>query len=396
MLRPGYTEAHYNLAGALQDQGKLEDAAASCRRALELKPNYAEAHHQLGNISLAQAKPQEAVASCSRAVELKPDSAEAHVTRAFAWLLTGDLEHGWPEYEWRWRLKVLPSRRILQPRWDGQELAGKTILLDAEQGLGDTIQFIRYAALLAEKGVTVIVECPKPLVPLLRDCPGIDQVFAYGDDLPAFDVHVPLMSVPGILGTTLATIPANVPYLCARLALVEQWPDRLNQLRGFKIGINWQGSAKQRDDRFRSIPLRDFGPLAALPGVHLISLQHGFGTEQLTQVRDLFVVTDLGRDLHREATPFLDVSAVMKSLDLVITADTALAHLAGALGVPVWVALRFSSDWRWLLDRSDSPWYPTLRLFRQRTFGDWAGVFSEMEDALRDRLQSDGLASPSP
>jgi hypothetical protein len=253
-------------------------------------------------------------------------------------------------------------------------------LLHAEQGLGDTIQFIRYASIVKQLGAAVIVECQELLLGLLDSCPGIDQLVAQGDALPAFDVHAPLLSLPRILKTSLATLPATIPYLVPKPAIVERWRTRLVGIDGFKIGIAWQGNPAFRGDRFRSLPVRYFAPLTQVPGVRLLSLQKGAGSEQLAAVRDLFGVTELGDRLH----DFTDTAAVMKNLDLVITSDTAAAHLAGALGVPVWVALSFAADWRWLLDRCDCPWYPTMRLFRQKERGDWRGVFEEINSALHE------------
>jgi hypothetical protein len=266
--------------------------------------------------------------------------------------------------------------------WQGEPLAGKTILLHAEQGLGDTIQFIRYAPIVKQHGATVIVECQKPLLGLLQGCPGVDQLVGQGDAIAGFDVHAPLLSVPGILKTTVETVPARIPYLFPKPALVEHWRTRLIQLGGFKIGIAWQGNPRYPNDRFRSIPLRCFAPLAQVPAVRLISLQKGPGAEQLAEVRNLFPIADLAGELDQQSGPFVDTAAVMKNLDLVITSDTAAAHLAGALGAAVWVALPSAPDWRWSLDRCDSPWYPTMRLFRQRDWGNWQDVFEEIEQAL--------------
>ena len=384
-LRPDYAEAHNNLGVAFMDQRKLDEAVACCRRALELKPDYAAAHNNLGLAFKGQGKLEEAVACFRQAVDLKPDYAEAHLNRSLLWLLSGTFAQAWPEYAWRWQTKGIDTRRrFAQPLWGGESLAGKTVLLHAEQGLGDTIQFIRYASVVKQQGGTVFVECPKPLLGLLEGCAGVDQLIGQGHDLPAFDVHAPLLSVPGILKTSLETIPAKVPYLFPKPVLLEQWRKRLILVDGFKIGIAWQGNPKYRDDRWRSIPLRCFAPLAQIPGVRLIGLQTGVGTEQLAEVRDLFAVTELAGEVDQQSGPFMDTAAVMKNLELVITSDTALAHLAGALGVPVWVALPFAPDWRWLLARSDSPWYPTMRLFRQPSAGDWEGIFGEMHRALRE------------
>jgi hypothetical protein len=270
--------------------------------------------------------------------------------------------------------------------WDGRPLEGKTLLLHAEQGLGDTIQFLRYAALARQRGARVVVGCPKPLLPIVRTCRFIDQLVDEITPAMDFDVHCPLMSVPGLLKTTLENIPADVPYLFAAPDLVKQWRESLGGLEGFKIGIVWRGGPAHPNDRARSIPLSCFEPLAALPGVRLFSLQKGTGAEQLQDMAGRFPITEVGSRLE----DFMDTAAVLANLDLLITCDTAIAHLAGALGVPVWVGLPLVPDWRWLLDRGDSPWYPTMRLFRQKEPGDWAGVFEQISSALlaEQRLRS--------
>ncbi|MGA2254974.1 MAG: tetratricopeptide repeat protein [Thermoguttaceae bacterium] len=381
-LKPAFAAAHSNLGLALLLQGKLDQAITYCHRAVELKPGFAEGHNNLGIAWSEEGKLDEAVACYRRALALKPDYAEAHENYAHACLQVGDWQRGWLELEWRRQTKPCSPRRFIQPLWNGESLAGKTILLHAEQGLGDTIQFVRYVPLVRRYNARVIVECQKPLLRLLAGCPGIDQLIGEGDELPAFDVHAPLMSLPAIVNTTLESIPAGVPYIFAAPELVAHWQERLGSIEGFKIGISWQGNPRFRGDRFRSIPLRYFAALARLPGVSLISLQKGAGREQLAEVRNDFPVVDLGDELDEEAGPFMDRAAVMKNLDLVVTSDTAIAHLTGALGLPVWVALKFAADWRWLLDRSDSPWYPTMRLFRQQTREDWSSVFNRMAAAL--------------
>jgi hypothetical protein len=258
--------------------------------------------------------------------------------------------------------------------------------LSAEQGLGDTIQFLRYAALVRQPGARVVVECPKPLLRIVRTCRFIDQLADETTPALDFDVHYPLMSLPGLLKTTLESVPADVPYLFAAPDLVKQWRESLGGLEGFKIGIVWRGGPAHPNDRARSIPLSCFEPLAALPGVRLFSLQKGTGAEQLQDMAGRFPITEVGSRLE----DFMDTAAVLANLDLLITCDTAIAHLAGALGVPVWVGLPLVPDWRWLLDRGDSPWYPTMRLFRQKEPGDWAGVFEQISSALlaEQRLRS--------
>ena len=275
-----------------------------------------------------------------------------------------------------------------QPLWDGKPLDGRTVLLHPEQGMGDTLQFIRYAPLVKKRGGRVIVECQRPLVLLLESCPGIDRLIAQGDPLPAFDVHAPLMSLPAILQTNLDTIPAAIPYISAPAALVRKWRDTLAPFDGFRIGIAWKGSPKYGRDRYRSFPLELFDQIAQIGGVRLISLQKGPGSEQVRDLAGRFPVVDFSGELDQGPAAFLDTAAVMTSLDLVITPDTALAHLAGALGVPVWIPLAFAADFRWMLGREDTPWYPTARLFRQTKFGQWADVFDQMALVLAEMVST--------
>jgi hypothetical protein len=312
---------------------------------------------------------------------LKQEASEAHFGLAAALLLQGRFAEGWPEYEWRLKGKDQPKRDLRSPAWDGSDLNGRSILLLTEQGMGDTLQFIRYAKIVKERGGVVTLGCPEPLIRLLSSCPYLDRV-ASELSQEGFDCHAQLMSLPRLLGTTLETIPAEVPYLSADPSLIESWRQRLAAYPGLKIGINWQGNPKYAGDRQRSIPLAHYEPLARVSGVTLISLQMGFGTEQIAQVADRFQVVTLGDDVDHTAGAFMDTAAVMKCLDLIITSDTSTPHLAGALGVPVWMATPFSPDWRWFLSREDSPWYPTMRLFRQPSRGDWDSVFVRMAEDL--------------
>jgi hypothetical protein len=261
-----------------------------------------------------------------------------------------------------------------------------------EQGLGDMLQFIRYASLVKGRGGSVVVECPPVLMALFSSCPGIDRLVAEGEPLPEFSVHAPLMSLPGLLGTTVETVPSEIPYLFASNELVEHWRQQLADIQAFKIGIAWQGNPHHRWDRHRSIPLVEFAPLARLAGVRLFSLQKGPGTEQLGAVASRFSVTELtnGSDMSPEA--LMETAAVIKNLDLVITTDTAIAHLAGALAARVWVALSVIVDWRWMLGREDSPWFPTMRLFRQTELGKWPRVFNRMASELRKQLAAEKLS----
>ena len=314
---------------------------------------------------------------------MRPDLAEARKNLAQLRLLVEDFEAGWPEYEWRWRTGEMPPPEFSQPRWVGESLSGKTVLLHAEQGFGDTLQFIRYAPLVQELGARVVVLCPLSLVPLLSRCGGIDELCGDDRSLPAFDCHVPLLSLPGIFETTMATIPAKVPYLFADLSLVEQWKAKLEGVRGLRIGINWQGRGGEGDFRLRDLPLETLAKLAEIPRVRLISLQRGEGREALLPDADRWPIFDLGDQVDGERGAFMDTAAVMRNLDLVITSDTAVAHLAGGLAVPVWMGLPFVPNWRWFLNRDDSPWYPTMRLFRQQKANDWTNVFMEMRGHFR-------------
>jgi tetratricopeptide (TPR) repeat protein len=382
-LRPEAVEGHNNLGLAYAELGRWAEAEAAYREALRRNPGYPEAHGNLGNSYKEQGRLEEALACYQVALWLTPDSASTHYNRALAWLQQGDYAQGWPAYEWRWKRPSMPPRPFRQPRWDGTPLDGRTILLYCEQGLGDVLQFVRYAALVQEKGGQVVLECPGFLMPLLSSCPGVDQLVAEGAALPAFDVQAPLLSLPGLLGTTLATVPATVPYLTAPPERVERWAQELTPVQSFKVGIVWQGNPHHPWDRHRSVPLACFAPLAEVQGVRLFSLQKGPGVEQLQSLAGRFPVTELAPELDEEGGAFLDTTAIMKHLDLVVTSDTAAAHLAGALGVPVWLAVSQIADWRWLRGRGDTPWYPTLRLFWQRKLGDWAAVFEEMAAELR-------------
>jgi hypothetical protein len=247
--------------------------------------------------------------------------------------------------------------------------------------MGDTVQFVRYAPRVSARGGRVIVQCQNPLLHLLSRTPGIDGLVGWGATPPPFDVWIPLMSLPALLGTTLDTIPADIPYISIEPALVERWRQQLAALPGFRVGIVWQGSPRHPWDCQRSVPLTMFAPLAAVPGVCLVSLQKGTGSNQLTERPGGFPVATVG-ELRDEAGPFTDTAAIIQNLDLVVTVDSAVAHLAGALGAPVWIAVQRSSDWRWMLGRTDSPWYPSVRLFRQQKLGDWPPVFRAIADAL--------------
>jgi Flp pilus assembly protein TadD len=378
-LRPDFAEAHLNLGIALAGLGNPVDAVGHYQKAIQLKAALAaEGHNNMGLALAHQGRHEDALPCFERALELRPDFADAHYNRALTWLALGNFAQGWAEFEWRWRLPELPPRNVPQALWDGTPLGGQTILLHTEQGLGDTIQFIRFASLVKARGGNVAVECQPALVPLLAGCKGIDLVVGQGDSLPAFAVHCPLLSLARIFNAGVAPIPVEVPYLQVDPAQVERWRREISTLNHLKIGIVWQGSTGYRWDSLRSVALAEFAPLAHVPDVHLISLQKGYGIEQIGTVD--FAVTDLGSRF--DPVSLADVAAAIKNLDLVVTVDTAIGHLAGALGMPVWVALSRGPDWRWMLERTDSPWYPTMRLFRQKLFGVWADVFERIAREL--------------
>jgi tetratricopeptide (TPR) repeat protein len=380
---PDYVDAEHNLSGLLLDQSRFDEAEERARRVLRVKPDFAAAQYNLG-VALAGELKDESIAVFRRVIELEPANVDAHLGLAGALLARGRFAEGWLEYEWRLKSPHAPADTTTQPRWGGEALGSRTILLRAEQGFGDAIQFVRYAELVKGRGGTVKVACTSPVRSLLATCAGVEAVVARDEPPGPFDVYAPLLSLPGVFQTSLDTIPAKVPYLFPDPATVAQWQAELGREAGLKIGIAWQGNPQQPRDAQRSFPLAHFARIARFLGVRLYSLQMGDGCEQAAGID--WPLVDWGDrlgDFHRTA-------ALVQNLDLVITCDSAPAHLAGALGVPVWVALAHQPDWRWLLDRADSPWYPTMRLFRQPRTGDWDAVFAEIERALGEILPGRG------
>jgi tetratricopeptide (TPR) repeat protein len=382
--KPDFALAYNNWGALCKLDGDLGQAIECYQRALEFKPNFAEALNNLGNVLKTQGRFVDALVCYDQTLRINPDHAQARYNRSLMDLAAGDFAAAWPHYEWRRECPGFAKRPFSQPTWRGEPLAGRRLLVHAEQGLGDTLQFVRYVLLLAKRDESIVLEVPKALLPLFEQSGFRDllEFVAAGSALGDFDVHVPLLSLPGIFGTTLESIPQGVPYLAADPRWVDVWRDVLGETADFRVGIAWQGSAANTNDRFRSIRLLHFEPLAR-QGVELISLQKGPGSEQLAGLAASFNVRHFAEGLDEEHGAFVDTSAIMKNLDLVVTADTAVAHLAGALGVAVWVALPLATDWRWMRDRHDSPWYPTMRLFRQPSFDDWPSVFRNMAEALR-------------
>ena len=381
--RSDWPEAHYSLGHVLLACERIEEAERSFARAAALRPSYAEAHNNLGITFRKRGRIEEALECFDRAIALSPNYADAHWNRAGALLLTGDYRQGFAEYEWRWQLHdfTSPRRDFAQPLWRGETLAGQTILLHAEQGFGDTIQALRYVPLVAERGARVIVECQPQLRRLAERLSSVAAVQTQGDALSRFDLHCPLMSLPLAFGTTLETIPAVVPYLRADPVDIEQWRRRTaSDAALLKVGIVWGGSAANVYNRERSVPLRLLLPLLAVPGVSFYSLQKGEPSREAAELPESVRWTDWTNELR----DFADTAALISNLDLVIGVDTAVCHLAGALAKPVWTMHPFAVEWRWLRDRSDSPWYPTMRLFRQKQRGQWIEVVSEVAAALRN------------
>ncbi len=389
-VEPEFAVAHGNLGSALLELDQIEDAVASVERALALDPDQVNAHTNLGLALQAQGRMDEALASFRRALALDPAHGESHWKYSLALLLSGQFAEGWAEYEWRPGRKAAfsPEFDFDSALWDGSDLQGQEILLYDEQGLGDAIQFIRFARMVSARGGRVVLQCKPQLVRLFGSAAGIDQFAGADGEKIGFDVLAPLGSLPHLLKIDAGTIPADGPYLAAEEDIVSAWESRLGGGRdGFRVGIAWQGSTTYALDRGRSVPLGCFEPLSKIPGVRLISLQKHDGLDQLGDLPPDMIVETLGGDFEAGSDAFIDTAAVMMNLELVITSDTAVAHLAGALGRPVWVALRSSPDWRWMLDRGDSPWYQTMRLFRQGTPGEWEGVFADIAVALGERAE---------
>jgi tetratricopeptide (TPR) repeat protein len=371
--------AYGNLAGVLWRQGDLEGAIASCRRALALDPNYASAYCNLGTTLADQGDLVGALECYQRDLALRPGSVCAVYYSGLAHLQLGDFAQGWREYEFRWQTKSLPRgpSTFSQPLWRGQDLKGERILLYFEQGLGDTLQFVRYVPLVAGRGGEVILEVPAGLHRLLTGLKGVSKIVDRGEAVPDFSWQCPLLSLPLAFATELATIPADIPYLQANLADVQAWSQRL-QGEGLRVGLAWTGNPNHVRNRQRSMTLDQLTPLTRVEGVTFYSLQKGLAAASAQPLPAGMRLIDL----DAQQNDFADTAAIVANLDLVISVDTSVAHLAGAMGKPVWIPLHHMPDWRWLLHRTDSPWYPTARLFRQSTPGDWTTVVSELVHEL--------------
>jgi lipoprotein NlpI len=381
VLKPSYAEAHNNLGNAMRGKGHLDDAIAAYHQAIALRPGYAEAHYNLGVALNDKGQLDDAIAAYRQAIIIRPKFAEAHHSLSLLLLSRGDFQHGWDEHEWRWKCKDFPSvpRNFAQPQWDGRPLDGRTLLLYAEQGFGDALQFIRYVPMVAQRGGRIIIECKAELQRLFQTMAAGCQIVVRGQPLPAFDLQCPLLSLPLVFGTTLANLPRNVPYLHADAEAAGRWQRRMADHSPLvRVGLVWSGSPGHKNDRNRSTKLARLAPLVQAPGVRFFSLQKGdAGAEAKRPPPGMELI-----DWTEELTDFADTAALIANLDLVITVDTAVAHLAGAMGKQVWTLLPFVADWRWLLEREDSPWYPSMRLFRQPSWGDWDSVINRVADKL--------------
>jgi tetratricopeptide (TPR) repeat protein len=376
-IRPRYPEALNNRGNALRELNRPAEALASFDQALALKPDLTEAHYDRGLALVDLGRPAEALASYGNALALDPDHVETHWNRSWLRLRLADFDAGWEEYEWRWRTRDAAHfrRDFAQPLWLGEApLAGKTILLHDEQGFGDAIQFVRYVPLVAARAGKVILEVQPPLKALLSKAAGAARVLGRGEELPAFDCHCPLVSLPLAFKTRLDTIPTTVPYLSASDDRVTKWRQRLPSSGKPRIGIAWAGSPAFKGDRTRSIGLPRFAPLLAAAGVEFYSIQRELRAGDREILSSHPHVVHLGDTI----ADFDDTAAIISLLDLVISSDTSVVHLAGAMGKPLWILLQYVADWRWLLDRRDSPWYPTARLFRQPEMGDWESVVARV------------------
>jgi len=384
--KPNYANAHNNRGLALAELNRFSEALKSYERAIALKPDYAEAFYNRGNVLRDLHRHRQAIDSYERALALKPDYASAHWNLADCRLLLGDFALGWQEYEWRWKLEQRDNARrdFRQPLWLGEEsLEGRTILLHSELGLGDTLLFCRYATAVASLGGKVILEIQPPLLPLLADLEGVTQAVARGAPLPPFDCHCPLMSLPLAFKTDLDNIPADIPYIRSNAERVAAWQQRLGKKNKPRVGVVWSGSMKLRNDR-RSMTFAQLLPLIS-EWAEWISLQTEVRESDLALLASRADVRHLGDELK----DFADTAGLIELLDLVVTVDTSVAHVAGAMGKPVWILLPFNPhDWRWMLDREDSPWYPTARLFRQPASGDWASVTSRVSEELARRFRA--------
>jgi tetratricopeptide (TPR) repeat protein len=376
-LSPGFADAHFNLGSACGRAGRTQEALHHLRQAVAIRPGFKEAWETLALSLEEEGNPQQALACWERVLELDPSWTKGRWAHSLSLLKVGRLLEGWASYECRFQIpELLPPRDFKAPLWAGQPFPQQTLLITAEQGLGDTIQFVRYARLVKARGGSVVLECQASLVELLKGCSGLDRVFASGSPLPHYDWHVSLMSLPCIFQTTLETIPSEVPYL------KPMQPAQRRTGRALQVGLAWAGNPSHQRDRLRSCRFEELLPLLEMPGIHWVCLQKEIPAS------DRDAVAACGQLDQVSLSDFAATAERVSGLDLVISVDTSVAHLAGALNVPVWILLATASDWRWLLERNDSPWYPSARLFRQQLVGDWKEVVRRVSEEMGRRVLS--------
>lgn len=385
------------LGNTLNMNNQIEEALSCYKNLLEIIPNNVSVLYNIAYTLKKLGHIDQALPIYQKVLELDPQHSEAHFSLGLAYLSYGDFDRGWPEYEWRWKRGQQSPRNLSKPQWDGSDLHGKTLLLHAEQGLGDTFQFIRYAQIAKEKGARVIAAVQPALIQFLSLCPYIDKVVSLFESLPPFDYQIALLSVPFVLKTNINTVPARIPYLYADEKLIQYWKEKLSHNQTdqhtLKIGICWQGNSGYSTHFLRttvaakSIKLTKLMPLLTLENVVVYNLQKTTGEEQLKNITTQTNLINFDADFDNSHGRFMDTAAVIKNLDLMITVDTSMAHLAAGLGCPVWVMMPEPADWRWMLHRSDTPWYPNMRIFRQQTPGDWDGVIETIALELKKYAQ---------
>jgi len=395
-LEPAHINLRFELANTYNLVNRLDESLTIYQELDRLIPNNPSILYNIAFTLKKLGLLEESIPYYNRTLEINPNHAEAIFSRGLAYLVIGDFEKGWHGYEWRYSRPSQGSLRTYDaPRWDGSDLNGKTILIHAEQGLGDTFQFIRYAKFVKEKNGFVIAAVQKPLITIMSRCNHIDQVVCVDDTPPYFDVHSPLMSLPYVLKTRIDTIPNEIPYIYADEKLTVEWKEKLAKDKNFKIGVCWQGNDNYATPLLRatvaqkSIHPKQLAPICQVPGVSVYSLQKTTGTDQLNELPSTVKIITFDGDFDQSHGRFMDTAAVIKNLDLVITVDTSISHLASALGTPTWVMLPNPADWRWMLNRNDSPWYPNvLRLFKQPTPGDWETMIQEVAQELKKHIAS--------
>lgn len=377
-LEPNSPESHNYLGTALHATGRIDEAIGHYLEALRLNPDHVDSLANLGAAHYRLGRPEAAIASFRQTLAIDPQHVDGRFHLSLALLLTGQLPEGFAEYEWRWKHRSFgnPHRRLKQTMWDGSPFADRTLLIHIEQGLGDALQFSRYVPLAAARGVSTVAETKPELLRLMKNTyPNISWV-AVNKKRPAFDIFIPLMSLPRIFGTTLETIPPQSPPLSPDSEIVDRWRARMPLEAGFNVGLAWAGNKTHDDDRNRSLPLTALAPLASVEGVRLFSLQKG---EAAAQIKESGLSLT---DWTGEFEDLAETAGLIANLDLVITVDTSIAHLAGGMGKPVWTLIPFAPDWRWLQHREDTPWYPSMRLFRQPAIGDWSSVIERVKESL--------------